>query len=76
MRYTLTNPQDNEAEPIWQVHDGSQMPVGPRMRVNVRYRCGMFSEPIEAGTHRWKSWPPEIGDTAFDIVNWRYAEPT
>ena len=76
MRDVHTNPRNDEAEPMWQSHHGGQMPVGPKTRVIVRYRCGAQSEPVEAGTHRWGIWPPEIGDTAFDIVGWRYAELT
>ena len=71
-----TNPQNDEPGPIWQGHDGEPIPIGPKAWVIIRYRCGALSQPVEAGTHRWKSWPPEIGDTAFDIVGWRHADPT
>ena len=68
MRDLQTGHQSHDAQPMWHIHEGGHMPVSPKSRVVVRYRGGALSRPIEAASHRWQSWPPDIGDTAFDIV--------
>ena len=70
MRDWQTDHQNDES--TWRRHDGGPAPKTRKTRVIVRYRCGDLSKPIEAGTHRWQSWPAEIGGTAFDIVAWRH----
>jgi hypothetical protein len=71
----LQGTYDNgRCEVVWFNHSGGPSPLGAKTVVIVRYRCGAGSKPIEAGTHRWQSWPSEIGETAFDIVAWRHAE--
>ena len=75
MRDLQTNRRNDENEPGWLKHEGGLAPVVPKTLVVLRYRCGTRSRPVEAGSHRWQSWPADMGESAFDIVAWRRAEP-
>lgn len=55
----------------WNEHDGKSCPVAPDQKVKVRYRNGVESETILAREERWEAWPPEVGESDWDIVNWR-----
>ena len=75
MRDMQNNLKSDENEFGWLDHDGGPAPVVAKMRVVLRYRCGLLSQPVEAASHRWQSWPVDMGESAFDIVAWRRAEP-
>ena len=75
MRDLRTNRRNEKVEPGWLNHEGGPAPVAPKRLVVLRYRGGALSQPVEAGTHRWQRWPADMGESAFDIVAWRRAEP-
>ena len=75
MRDSPTKLRDKGVELGWLDHHGGPAPVAPKTLVVLRYRCGTLSQPVEADTHRWQSWPPDIGESAFDIVAWGWTVP-
>ena len=75
MRDLQANRRNERLELRWLDHHGGPAPVVPKTLVVLRYRCGTLSQPVETGSHRWQSWPPDMGESAFDIVAWRRAEP-
>lgn len=53
------------------------MPVGPEIWVKVRYRKGHTSRAVRAKMRRWEAWPPDIGESDWDVVGWTIArDPT
>ena len=74
MRDLRANRRSDENESGWLDHYGGPAPVVAKTHVILRYRCGTLSQPVEAGSHRWQSWPADMGESAFDIVAWRRAE--
>ena len=75
MRDVWADRRNERAEPGWLNHEGGPAPVAPKTFVVLRYRCGTVSQPVEAGSHGWQSWPADMGESAYDIVAWRHAEP-
>ena len=75
MRDLRSNRRNDEKESNWLKHEGGPAPVISKTLVVLRYRCGLLSQPVEAGSHRWQGWPTDMGESAFDIVAWRRAEP-
>ena len=75
MRDTRISRNSDENAHSWLDHEGGPAPVVAKTRVVLRYRCGLLSQPVEAASHRWQSWPVDMGESAFDIVAWRRAEP-
>lgn len=55
----------------WTPHEGGAIPVAAEVLVEVRYRDAVVSDPVRAKQRRWESWPSDLGDTAWDIVQWR-----
>lgn len=55
----------------WATHEGGSVPVAPDVLVEVRYRIGVVSDPVPAKQRRWESWPADVGQTDWDIVQWR-----
>ncbi len=52
------------------------MPATGERLICVRYRNGITSEPIVAHKRRWQSWPAEIGASDWDIVAWKFIDPS
>ena len=75
MRDLQTNRRNERVELGWLDHHGGPAPIVAKTRVVLRYRCGLLAQPVEAGSHRWLSWPADMGESAFDIVAWQRAEP-
>lgn len=65
-------PERNSAS-RWTQHAGEPCPVLPDAKVRVRYRNAAESDVILAKERRWEAWPPEIGESDWDIVAWRDA---
>lgn len=54
---------------IWLMHDGGDCPVDGATPVLVKYRNGVLGAAL-ARLRRWRRWPPAIGPSDWDIVEW------
>lgn len=61
----------SDPDPGWTRHSGRVCPVAPEQKVKVRYRNGVESDTIVARERRWEAWPRDVGETEWDIVEWR-----
>ncbi len=60
----------------WTEHRGGEMPATSDRPIHVRYRNGAISETILARQRRWNAWPADVGDSDWDIVAWKFSDPT
>lgn len=61
---------------LWNHHSGGPCPVAPGTEVLVKYRNGVQSDEILSKQRRWEAWPADIGDSDWDIVEWKLAPRT
>ncbi len=61
---------------LWNRHSGGPCPVAPGTEVLVKYRNGVQSDEILSKQRRWEAWPADIGDSDWDIVEWKLAPST
>lgn len=70
----IGNTMTDDTDDGWFEHRGGPCPVPPEKEVFVKYRNAISSPKVYAKQRRWEAWPSEVGDSDWDIVEWKPAK--